>query len=199
MQDNNYPVNYKVRQAPREYMDKLFISGIKLQALNNDNVNEFISTLVELDWKDIPQNRISSLEKKSEEQEFPVSENQTLADEKNKTPIQKPMNLSSGVIENISNETYLEELHSGDVKEMFREEFMELKEELTPRQIRILYYRFQLAKNLYIKLQEAENDQLITDGLKGLLKAIHLKTVSKSNHFVEDPIIDQIAEMVVGY
>lgn len=183
----------------REYMDKLFISGIKLQALNSDNVNEFISTLVEQDWKDITQNRLSSEEKTPKEQMHLGSTELTIANEKKEEALSENMESSLTTTENTKNEPYLEELEASDVKDMFREEFMELKEELTPRQIRILYYRFQLAKNLYIKLLDAENDQLITDGLKGLLKAIHLKTVSKKDHFIEDPIIDQIAEMVVGY
>ncbi|MBW8326368.1 MAG: KAP family NTPase [Prolixibacteraceae bacterium] len=183
----------------REYMDKLFISGIKLQALNSDNVNEFISTLVAQDWKDITQNRLSPEEKTPKEQVHLGRTELTIANEKKEEALSESGESSLTMNENAKNETYLEELEASDVKDMFREEFMELKEELTPRQIRILYYRFQLAKNLYIKLLDAENDQLITDGLKGLLKAIHIKTVSKKDHFVEDPIIDQIAEMVVGY
>ncbi|BBE19489.1 phage T7 exclusion protein [Aquipluma nitroreducens] len=183
----------------REYMDKLFISGIKLQALNNDNVNEFISTLVEQDWKDITQNRLFPEEETPKEQVHLGRTELTIANEKKEEALSESEESSLTMNENAMNETYLEELEASDVKDMFREEFMELKEELTPRQIRILYYRFQLAKNLYIKLLDAENDQLITDGLKGLLKAIHIKTVSKKDHFVEDPIIDQIAEMVVGY
>lgn len=192
--------NFKtLEDLTREYMDKLFISGIKLQALNTDNINEFISTLVEQDWRDMPQNRISAVEKKSEEQDKVVNENLTLPNKEKEEVLNANIDSSYNAAGNTNNEIYLEELDSNDIKEMFREEFLELKEELTPRQIRILYYRFQLAKNLYIKIQEAENDQLITDGLKGLLKAIHIKTISKKDHFVEDPVIDQIAEMVVGY
>jgi hypothetical protein len=183
----------------REYMDKLFISGIKLQALNSDNVNEFISTLVEQDWKDITQNRLSSEEKTPNEQVHSGRTNLTIGNEKKEEALIENVESSLTTTVNTKNETYLEELDASDVKDMFREEFMELKEELTPRQIRILYYRFQLAKNLYIKLLDAENDQLITDGLKGLLKAIHQKTISKKDHSTEDPVIDQIAEMVVGY
>jgi len=192
--------NYKILDdLTREYMDKLFISGIKLQALNSDNVNEFISTLVEQDWKDITQNRLSSEEKTPKEQVHLGRTELEIDNEKKEEVLSENVESSHTTTVNTKSETYLEELEASDVKDMFREEFMELKEELTPRQIRILYYRFQLAKNLYIKLLDAENDQLITDGLKGLLRAIHIKTVSKKDHFIEDPVIDQIAEMVVGY
>lgn len=194
--DDNFK---KLEDLTREYMDKLFISGIKLQALNNDNINEFISTLVEQDWKDIPKKDFLSKEEQPDQQMQAEVAIPIKANVKKGNGLSENLGSSNLTTQNSNEETYLEELDASDVKDMFREEFMELSEELTPRQIRILYYRFQLAKNLYIKLLEAENDQLITDGLKGLLKAIHLKTVSKKDHYVEDSVIDQIAEMVVGY
>ena len=181
----------------REYMDKLFISGIKLQPLALPDVNEFITTLVEQDWKD----RAAVF---SEQSEIDIENKETQQTEMSEQSITKDQTSDLSIEDNDEADfengtlTVLMELSSEDVIQLFENELKKVDEELTPRQIRILYYRFQLAKNLFIRITKAEEDQLITDQLKDLLETIRYKTFNREARH-EDPLINSIAEMVVGY
>jgi tRNA A37 threonylcarbamoyladenosine biosynthesis protein TsaE len=185
--------NEILKRVVDEYMDKLFISGIKLQSLNSENVKQFGEKLVIEDY------RVNESEKYLKYNENDATQNQTeetpninINQETTIPKIdtkEKSLDLEDDLILFIKE---LESLHS---------RLEDNKMELTPRQIRIFYYRYKMAKELVISLGKMNSDDSINiDELDKLLVAIKEKTLDRTKDYEVVPgFFNQIAEMVVGY
>ncbi|RXQ97409.1 hypothetical protein EO244_00540 [Ancylomarina salipaludis] len=139
-----------------EYMDKLFISGIKLASLTKVNRVEFFETIL----KD---ENHPSFNEDSNSSDSSVEGNSSGA-ERVRATSDGGATFSQTSEESIGNsghpntslpleEEYVE-LSEHEI-ELFKIE-LEKKEDLSPRQIRILYYRYRLARNLWAKSHPAE-------------------------------------------
>jgi hypothetical protein len=200
---NNKNDDTDLEKLETEYLDKLFISGIKLQPLSKKNINEFAEKLVIENWKDETTNFI-----KSKEQSHKIKPDDSSLDKSNEdtstaesvTEISESASKPSTQKEEENKRSLvMAELNAKEEILLIQEALKEFKNELTPRQVRIFYYRFQLAKNLYIKLVESEGEEVITPDLKDILTAIRKKTEKLETETSDEGLINQIAEMVVGY
>lgn len=201
--EENSPINMK--RLENEYLDKLFISGMKLQTLNAVQRDEYISSLVNETWQNKPFNNEPKIKEisgttrgKSDITRGKEDIQTNLTPPSPSTvpgkPTGKPKTKEFHVFE-------LAELSAKEEINLLQEELKLFKNELTPRQIRVFYYRFLLAKNLYIKLIEAEDSKIITTDLPSMLEVIRKRTEdeNKNEPNSKADLIDQIAEMVVGY
>jgi hypothetical protein len=197
---NNSP---QIEKLTGEYLDKLFISGIKLQPLSKKNINEFVEKLVAENWKDETTNFVKSKDQSQkvnpEESSSSISGVVTSSPESVSEVSESVSAPSTSKKEEHQESMVLAELTAKEEIILIQEALKEIKNELTPRQVRIFYYRFQLAKNLYVKLMESEGEEVITPDLKDILTAIRMKTEKIKTETSDEDLIDQIAEMVVGY
>jgi hypothetical protein len=194
--------NYaEIEKLTGEYLDKLFISGIKLQPLNLNEINEFISKLVKENWgvktNEADKSNAPSQKTVSENISFPNAENARTTELQNKS-LQSQTETQDPIKEEDKVDFILTELSFEEEIKMMLKALTQFKGELTPRQIRIFYYRFQLAKNLYVKLMQSEGEPVITSDLELLISAIQQRTENNKVKSL-DNTIDQIAEMVIGY
>lgn len=191
---NNGDIKDSLKIIVNGYMDKLFISGIKLQSLSSDDIRQFGETLVMEDYKINESEQylkyIENKESNNQTEETPeITINQDSLKLPKKEIIEKPLDLKDDLI------LFIKELES------FYSRMEDNKLELTPRQIRIFYYRYKLAKELVISLGRKNSDNsIIIKELDFLLVAIKEKTLNRTKDFESVPsFYNKIAEMVVGY
>ena len=128
----------------REYMDKIFLSGLKLGTLS---YNDKIQILKKITRGKVSQKSMSDTFSNEGDKKH-IDEGH--ADDNNsEDPPPKVINLKSGIapatrqLVNETNEFELTEFESSEL-----ESWIQHYRDATPRQIRILYYRYLLAKQL---------------------------------------------------
>lgn len=145
------------KEFVKEYLDKIFLMGLKLGALTPDEMDEFFLALTKDDRG--PAENISSAEQSDFEADPPADGLSESAD-KNKTEpesasvagpddIHRPDSQPNFRPEPMQENSSAAKL-SDDELRLFRE-ILHSYENRTPRQIKILYYRYLFAKNLLIR------------------------------------------------
>jgi hypothetical protein len=176
----------KLKIIEREYMDKLFISGIKLHPIDDESKLEFAKNLLLTDYRLNNMKEFTAFEALQKKPEITVklAENETTHEQKMKTTESATTIINLVDLEN-------------DLEIWFNSiEFYEA--DLTPRQIRILYYRYKLAKNLLAEYW-GDTNSLTKEDLDTLLEKIKVRTFNPEYQESETDTLSQIAEMVVGY
>lgn len=183
-----------------EYLDKIFISGIKLPEISKEDAYEFVDKLmmcdnlteplVKVDGEVTPTSvdvklsffqRISKSLKQFMQRVHFIKEDTTI----------KVQNESKDVGEN-RNE--IQNMSFGETNKLIKEQIALFKPCLTPRQIRILYYRYRLGHNLYIALTK---QNLMDHG--ELLRGIGLITRGEQLESMEDETLKLVINIVVAY
>lgn len=135
----------------KEYMDKLFLSGINLGLLSDENRKDILKKYIN--------NRVYTLPKDKQKTVVnPIGKSQSQTDNDNSS--RKSSQPSFPVIDEsltpkedvvtVDGENY--DLLEDEEKCLIK--LMEIYNEATPRQIRIFYYRYLLARNLLVKQEE---------------------------------------------
>jgi hypothetical protein len=189
----------KLNLIEREYMDKLFISGIKLHPIDDNSKLEFARSLLLYDYQ------------LNNEEEYKLYQDSNQKAQDSLDKIKVTSELIDPVIPKINKEvTITKEFdlnkEENSINPVDLESDLEIwlnsielsEEELTPRQIRILYYRYKLAKNLLAEYW-GDTNSLSEEDLDLLLEKIKIKTFNSEHHDHKTDILSQIAEMVVGY
>ena len=147
-----------MRQLVKEYLDKLFITGIKLGHLNPEERDEFFLELSKSD-RDATTLPIPFSELETEKTIVMKNEIDFPEIEKEETESNKQIDTSEKNIgqPSIDLEEEYERPRSGKLTaeelNMLRK-YLQLYRKVTPRQIRIFYFRYLIAKNLLIKQYE---------------------------------------------
>ncbi|MBI9061828.1 MAG: hypothetical protein JEZ14_07550 [Marinilabiliaceae bacterium] len=144
-----------------EYIDKLFILGLKLHELTPENKDEFF---LELTKEDRESAELEKLSENGGETEF----EDTISNEEDQLTMEDSVSNEVKQINNTSNTNAEEEagirnLNGKLTKEevAFLREKIRLLKNVTPRQIRVFYYRYLLAKNLLIRKYSNSNSKNI--------------------------------------
>lgn len=139
-----------------EYIDKLFVSGIKIAPLCIDKRSEYVNKLIDAD---------TSIEEKVAEPA--EKERRSITVE----PSTKNPSSPTGRAEPL---TTVRSINKEEIRTVMLNEVKEFRLKLSPRQIKIFYYRLRLAINLY----KIHSD---TGNLSTLAQAIRLQT--EVNHY----------------
>ena len=173
-----------------EYMDKLFISAIKLFPISFDERSEFINKLISQINDNTKKKEVESKEDNSSQLKKNKPGMVALSSEEHPPEIvltsQKTL-----TDENIVNINTTEVGH-------LNEKIKASKNELTPRQIRILIYRYLLSRNLwltFIKETDFDSQDMITE----IMRFSHYIEVDNKVVDKMDPRLSKIARMVVAY
>ncbi len=178
-----------------EYMDKLFISAIKLFPISLDDRSEFVQKLVsQINGKEITeaiqkQTSIPSLTlapKKFDLQNDTSSEENSSYEQLTSSTITSERKQST------------ENLNDLEIK-IINEKIVSITfKPLTPRQIRILIYRYLLARNLWLILYE-ELDWKIEDAINLIVSYSGLTNQDLGSKSIVNEEMSPIARMVVAY
>ncbi|MDP1726899.1 MAG: P-loop NTPase fold protein [Bacteroidota bacterium] len=138
--------NQVVSDLIREYMDKLFISGIKLSSLTLYERKEIFRAFAHK-YTEGYDNKINVEEGEEEEYTEIDSENDSMAKRKDSLPKPDEVSIAEELSINIQTKFELTKAEYDAIQE-----FLALYAQATPRQIKILYYRYQLARNIFSKI-----------------------------------------------
>lgn len=138
--------NGDLKRLEMEYLDKLFISGIKLGALSQDDRIEFFKKIIEEDGNVLTNERSFS---KINTESIDVKE---LGSQAKQSSSSKDPNVTNEAVteQTDSKSEVIKELNDKE-KKIFVEKLKEYND-LSPRQIRIIYYRYRLGRNLWARL-----------------------------------------------
>ena len=173
----------KLDEIVSEYMDKLFISAIKLFPITLDDRSEFVRKLA----KQINSEDISEQDLQSEEEQTPTPR-PTPTPTPTSTPTSTPtpeVRISSKNLDGIE-------------ITMLQEKTKTTNQELTPRQIRILIYRYLLARNLWLVFFN-ELDWKVGDAIDEIMRFSRFSKESAEAKTKVFAGLSNIARMVVAY
>jgi ribosomal protein L30E len=197
--NNLFKENIELETIAIEYLDKLFISAIKLYPISNDERAEYIKKIatqinsenIETSVKKDPEN-----EEKTNNAADTLGEKEgfqsTVEKEKKKVVVEKSVDKESQQeVETFQN------LNESEVNTL-AEKIKQTNKELTPRQIRIVVYRYLLARNLWLAM--AKELEFKTDDV--LDEILRLSGYSKEDRTAAtkiNPLLFSIVRMVVAY
>jgi hypothetical protein len=195
--DNLFKENVELETIAIEYLDKLFISAIKLYPISDDERAEYIKKIA----TQINSEKFeTSVEKGPENEEktnnaadaFGEKEDSQSTVEKEKVVFERSVDKESQEeVETFQN------LNESEVNTL-AEKIKKTDKELTPRQIRIVVYRYLLARNLWLAM--AKELEFKTDGVLG--EILRLSGYSKEDRTAAtkiNPLLFNIVRMVVAY
>lgn len=162
----------KIHTIAIEQMDKIFLTGIALAPLNNEQLFEFSSRLTEVEDKGLSIN----------EQRAKFLDNQR---EANSTATSK-----NNINEKKEEQTELDNIQ---IYKHLKNLINNYKEQLTPRKIRIIYYRILLANNI---ICNKENPMITETLIKNIFE---LSVGNKIEQSDKDEELTDILNMVVPY
>lgn len=205
----NTVIRTSINDRITEYLDKLFISAVKLGDLSEeyrvDYLNELVNTNRSLDAGSNkvgidPQSSTISSDIRNLDAANSEDLNLSFMDESNSSDrngeeVRISGNLDDEIIGESSNKKDIFE-NKGDFEfeDIKRDEFEVIKEVIknwegaTPRQIRIFYYRYLLCKNILLK-RNANNELDIwrnETGVKAILQSILEYTKEKNSLMIQD-------------
>ena len=191
----------KLQDVVNEYMDKLFISAIKLYPISFDERSEFVRKLAnQINHEDNTEKELTTASKPSPTPTPTLGTNSTAklggsSDSGQGTaPISTPSPTPTTATNVPKSDKNLEDVEVA----MLQEKIKLANKELTPRQIRILIYRYLLARNLW-KIFFDETDWNHGDAIDEIMR---FSGYSKEDSNAETKInsgLSKIARMVVAY
>ncbi len=177
-----------------EYVDKLFILGLKLHELTPENKDEFFLELTKEDRESAELENLSENGGETEFEDIISNEEDQLTMEDSVINEVKQINNTSNT--NAEEEAGIRNLNGKLTKEevAFLREKIRLLKNVTPRQIRVFYYRYLLAKNLLIRKYSNSNSKNIwLDEAYSSFMVQHLVNHSNGNG---DHIISKLIEQL---
>lgn len=181
----------ELRDISKEYIDKLFISAIKLPPIATGKMSEFIESLAH--QANYPESRIIKAEIHEQTKAFDITD----------AELSSKMQVSNKTDKASKSEQEKTESKPEVILNLSEVEIALLKKKIsinamkfTPRQVRIIFYRYLLARNLWIELSEKpgfKSETIIDDIIKQTLST----NIDKNPE--RDELYDEIVQMVVAY
>ncbi len=142
----------KTNELVSEYLDKIFISAIKLGSLNNEQTEEFFRELIKNQvTEDV---NISQVKNETFVSSSAVMENSPFVQKNQHSNISE----QSDNLQSIAQSQPFASFEKLTIQEVdYLENALKSWPSITPRKIYIFYYRYLLCKNLLIKKYEKEN------------------------------------------
>ncbi|MFY9151778.1 MAG: P-loop NTPase fold protein [Prolixibacteraceae bacterium] len=185
---NTKPTDNKlIDTLTSEYLDKLFISAIKLPPISPDERSVFVENLAEQINQENP--LYDSMQKSSVNKVEDKDKYENLEKELGELTTEKVEEIINEEIEVMS--LFLQQNEVA----MLKLKVSNISKELTPRQIRILIYRYLLARNLWRKLYE-ENSFEIETTIDVIIALSHNEPTNEQD--IPDGL-QEIVQMVVAY
>lgn len=183
-----------------EYLDKLFISGIKLSEINETDISEFIDKLMESDKQseNMVQEHIFTFSKK--ESNYLMRQVEMLFKKMGHIFKKQEEKVAEAEVVGVANDvpTVNEVKEIGlsrkDLNELIKKQVNLFGSGLTPRQICIFYYRYRLGQNLYLALTK---QRLMNN--EELLASIRKKSCGEPMDEITDEYLKLVVNMVVSY
>ena len=180
-----------------EYLDKLFISAIKLYPISDDERAEYIKKIADQinpEETGMPKEKTSVNEKETKSIADEHVETESLEPNENKEEVgtEKPV----GKEDQSEVETF-QNLNESEINTL-SEKIKRTNKELTPRQIRIVVYRYLLARNLWLAMAK-ELEFKTDDVLDVILQLSDYRKEDKANDTKINPLLFSIVRMVVAY
>lgn len=183
-----------------EYLDKLFISGIKLSEINETDISEFIDKLMESDKQseNMVQEHIFTSSKK--ESNYLMRQVEVLLKKMGHIFKKQEEKVAEAEVVGVANDvpTVNEVKEIGlsrkDLNELIKKQVNLFGSGLTPRQICIFYYRYRLGQNLYLALTK---QRLMNN--EELLASIRKKSCGEPMDEITDEYLKLVVNMVVSY
>ena len=181
-----------------EYMDKLFISAIKLFPISFDDRAEFVKKLAE--QINLEDSQEKGLTTKTVSSPRPTQETDSNVEPEGSSnlsqaaPISTPSSSPASAAEVQRSSKNLED---GEVT-MLQEKIKLANKELTPRQIRILIYRYLLARNLWLIYFDVI-DWKASDAIDEIMRFSGFSKDDPKAETKINPGLSKIARMVVAY
>ncbi len=172
----------------KEYIDKLFISALKLPSIAQEKFGEFIESIA---------NQVNYLDGKKREAQ--IDDQTHILDEDiedvnqstNPNDVQEKETLANS--ENTIESTI--KLTENEIRQL-KEKLSGVTSEFTPRQIRIVFFRYLLARNLWKELSE-KSDFEIEKMMDYIVEQTLSASIDKNSE--RDKLYDEIVKMVVAY
>jgi len=183
----------KLESVVSEYMDKLFISAIKLSPISLDDRAEFVRKLAD---------QINGVEKIEDKKKPERTTSQTPPAEVTETddetrrkgtvaPSQKPFPTPPHDTKSI------EHLHNSEIS-IIDQKIRAAVGDITPRQIRILIYRYLLARNLWLMFFD-NLDWKVIDAVNEIMRFSEMNGQDPKAETKVNSKLCEIARMVVAY
>lgn len=179
-----------------EYIDKLFISAIKLFPITSSDRKEFVNKLSKqintndreesVETKTSQETNIKSEEPKESDNEQKVQPSDTTVSEKKKTLVK--IKEADEVLINLND----------DEIKLIEREIGLIKKDITPRQIRIFIYRYLLARNIWRTLFD-ELKFSPDDAISEILRFSGFNDSDQNDGSEINSDLSAIAQMVVAY
>jgi hypothetical protein len=187
--------NEKNPNLANEYLDKLFISAIKLFPITNDERSEFVRKLAsqingDVPKEDNPDNQLDPTPIITPKPEAKNKKKSETSSEQAQTP--KPTPRPTPEVEKS-----IKNLDDQEIS-LLDEKIGSTEKKLTPRQIRILIYRYLLARNLWIVFFKGLEFKS-KDTIDEILRFSNLSTEDSNAETKINPGLSNIARMVVAY
>lgn len=192
-----YPDSIACNKIAYEYIDKLFISGVKLPEIPNHKYDGFIEQLITSNKKSEvysnpnnvspTQNNKSDLESKTAIVNFLLWLKSLCIFRSEKVEMTDSSNTTNTSIQNTQNS-----IDDQDVVQLITNSVAEFKETLTPRRVRIFYYRYKLGKNIYSIHSNDLDVKLLLDGIKRRMEGEQIEDIDDAN-------LRHVIRMVVAY
>jgi hypothetical protein len=186
---------YKARRSQaelidisKEYIDKLFISALKLPSIAHEKFGEFIESIAnQINYPDGKKREVQIDDQTHILDEDIEDVNQST----NPNDVQEKETLANS--ENTIESTI--KLNENEIRQL-KDKLSSVTSELTPRQIRIVFFRYLLARNLWKELSEKSNFEI-----GKMIDYIVEQTLSASidKNPDSDELYDEIVQMVVAY
>ncbi len=183
----------KLGQLEEEYMDKLFISGIKLATISEIDRIEYFENLTNgrVQVQEGIQVTESGKGGKAVSNKSDAGENKTTEDGSTVVEEQVDEDNQNNVFDSSTSEEVFE--ISWDEKTFLTEEVKKMNNS-TPRQIRIFYYRYLLGRNI---LNNISSNKIKEQQMQYLASCIRDKTTMKDSSDLKN--INEVVKMVVSY
>ena len=180
-----------------EYMDKLFISAIKLFPISFDDRAEFVIKLAK--QINLEENQKEDLTTKTGSSQTPIPTPETDSN----TELEESPDSGQGTAPNPTPTPASEVPKSSKNLEevevaLLQEKIKSTKKELTPRQIRILIYRYLLARNLWL-ISFDVIDWKAGDAIDEIMRFSGYAQADAKAETKVNPGLSSIARMVVAY
>lgn len=172
----------KINYIVDEYMDKLFISAIKLFPISPNERQEYVRKLAfKINGEDTPNKQLSPTRAPTPIPEFEEDDKSERENKPEPTPTPELKEITK-------------DLEPIEIS-LLEQKIKSISGDITPRQIRILVYRYLLAKNIWRKLYDRKEINP-DDAIYAIMRYSGLIKHEERNI---DPGLIKIARMVVAY
>ena len=187
----------KLNEIVSEYMDKLFISAIKLFPITLDDRSEFVRKLAsQINGKETEVDEMQQMTTPTQTSEVTESEEETESKKEEPQQIQTPTPTPKPTPTSEIKQSE-ENLDDKEIK-IINNKIETITTDITPRQIRILIYRYLLARNLWLIFYQGI-DWKVEEAISEIMRFSGLNNQDPKAATTVNGGLSKIARMVVAY